>query len=88
MKANTKETKNVSILDQMLEDASINQISKKTLTESEAITLVDKHYNEVLSKNAMLKLIRGLGYSISMSRLFNIYISYTNLKNKIEKDTK
>ena len=76
-----KETE-VSILDQMLSEASVNESSKKTLTEAEAITLVNEHYTKVSSKNGMLKLIRSLGYSISMNRLFKIYEAYSKLKNK------
>ncbi len=72
----------LSPLDKMLSEASANEATKKTLTEAEAITLVDEHYKNVSSKNAMLKLIRSLGYSISMNRLFNIYVAYTKLINE------
>ena len=72
----------LSPLDKMLSEASANEASKKTLSEAEAIKLVDELYAKVSSKNAMLKLIRSLGYSISMNRLFKIYIDYTKLINK------
>ena len=71
-----------SILDTMLADAAINETSKKTLTEAEAIKLVDEHYSKVTSKNGLLKLLRGLGYSISMNRLFTIYVNYEKAVNK------
>jgi len=85
---NKKQIEVKSIVDQLLEESSINEKSKKTLTESEAIKLVDEHYESVSSKNAMLKLLRSLNYSISMNRLFKIYTDYTNLKNKLNKETK
>jgi len=79
---------NVSIVDQLLNEASINETNKRTLTETEAIKLVDEHYESVSSKNAMLKLLRSLNYSISMTRLFTIYENYTKLKNKLNNETK
>ncbi len=82
-----KVIKETSILDTLLESASINETNKRTLNESELIVLVDKHYNDVTSKNAMLKLIRSLNYSVSMSRCFKVYIDYTKLLSK-DKDTK
>ena len=85
---NKKSIEVKSIVDQLLEESSINEKSKKTLTESEAIKLVDEHYESVSSKNAMLKLLRSLDYSISMSRLFTIYENYSKLKNKLDKETK
>jgi len=87
-KIKTETETKLSIVDQLLNEASIQETNKKTLTETEAIKLVDEHYESVSSKNAMLKLIRSLGYSISMNRLFKIYIDYTNLKNKLNKETK
>jgi len=81
MKKDLKEAE-LSPLETMLSEASANEATKKTLTEAEAITLVDENYDKVSSKNAMLKLIRSLGYSISMNRLFNIYEAYTKLINK------
>ena len=77
-----------SILDIMLEDAAINETAKKTLTEAEAIKLVDEHYSKVTSKNGMLKLLRGLGFSISMNRLFTIYVSYEKAINATKKEAK
>ena len=85
---NKKSIEVKSIVDQLLEESSINEKSKKTLTESEAIKLVDEHYESVSSKNAMLKLLRSLNYSISMTRLFTIYENYTKLKNKLNNETK
>ena len=76
-----------SILDTLLEDAAANETAKKTLTEAEAIKLVDEHYSKATSKNGMLKLLRGVGFSISMSRLFKIYSDYEKLINKA-KETK
>ena len=85
MKTNTVAKAEKSILDTMLEDAAVNETTKKTLTEAEAITLVDEHYSKVTSKNGMLKLLRGMGFSISMSRLFKIYSDYEKLTNKSSK---
>ena len=82
-----KVIKEMSILDTLLESASINETNKKTLTETELIKLVDDHYNKVSSKNSMLKLIRSLNYSVSMSRCFKVYIDYTKLVSKVN-DTK
>ena len=39
-------------------------------------------YVKVNSKNAMLKLIRSLNYSVSMSRCFKVYTDYTKLVSK------
>ena len=81
MKKDLKEAE-LSPLDIMLSEASVNESTKKTLTEAEAIKLVDENYANVSSKNGMLKLIRSLGFSISMNRLFKIYIDYSKLINK------
>ncbi len=83
MSAQTKKAiePKLSIKDQMLLNAEDNVKSKKTLNESEAIKLVDKLYSKCASKNAMLKLIRSDGFSISMSRLFKVYDEYTKLLN-------
>jgi len=89
MKTNTKtETETKTVVDTLLEDASLNEVNKRTLTEAEAIKLVDKHYEEVTSKNGMLKLLRSLNYSISMNRVFKIYTDYTLLKTKLSKEIK
>jgi len=88
MKTNTVAKAEKSILDTMLEDAASNEATKKTLTEAEAITLVDEHYSKVTSKNGMLKLLRGAGYSISMNRLFTIYTSYEKAINAAKKEVK
>ena len=78
----------LSVKDQMLLNAEANMKSKKTLNEVEAIELVVEMYEEVTSKNAMLKLIRSKGYSISMSRLFKVYEDYTKLLNVETKNKK
>jgi len=83
IKTETETETKLSIVDQLLNEASIQENNKRTLTEAEAIKLVDEHYEKVSSKNGMLKLIRSLGFSISMNRLFKIYTDYTKLKNKI-----
>ena len=75
----------VSIVDQLIQEANTNDKNRKTLTEVEAINLVVELYDDVTSKNAMLKLIRSKGYSISMSRLFKVYTDYSTLKTKSEK---
>jgi len=82
MKTTTVAEAEKSILDTMLEDAAANETTKKTLTEAAAIVLVDKHFSEVTSKNGMLKLLRGMGFSIAMSRLFTIYTNYEKAFNK------
>ena len=88
MKTNTVAKAEKSILDTMLEDAAINETTKKTLTEAEAFKLVDEHYSKVTSKNGMLKLLRGMGFSISMNRLFTIYTSYEKAINTAKKEVK
>jgi len=88
MKTNTVAKAETSILDTMLENAAANEASKKTLTEAEAIKLVDEHYASVTSKNGMLKLLRSLGYSIAMSRLFTIYTNYEKAVNASKKEVK
>ncbi len=75
----------VSIVDQLIQEANLNDKKRTNLTEVEAIKLVVELYEDVTSKNAMLKLIRSKGYSISMSRLFKVYTDYSILKTKSEK---
>ena len=78
----------LSIKDKMLVNAEANMKSKTTLNEAEAIELVIELYDDVTSKNAMLKLVRSKGFSISMSRLFKVYEDYTKLLNQSIKDKK
>ncbi len=88
MKKTTVAKAETTILDTMLAAAAINETSKKTLTESEAIVLVNDNYSKVTSKNGMLKLLRAEGYSISMNRLFTIYTNYETAVKATKKEVK
>ncbi len=91
--AEAKKNLNVSPIDmkskvvqELLAEQKANETDRKTLTYEEALEMVNDNWDKVTSKNAMLKLIRANGFSISMGRLFKIYkdfeIAYAAQKPK------
>ena len=79
-----KEIKAVSGLDKLLEEVSINEVSKKRLSEKELLEYVWDNFEEVESKNGMLKRLRGEGLSCSMDRVFRMYGVVSNEKKLVK----
>ena len=72
-----KEIIEVSGLDKLLEDVSINEKVSKKLTEKELLEFIWKNFNNesIKSKNGMLKHLRAEGLSCSMDRVFKMYLA-------------
>ena len=73
------EVANVVVVDQVAEIVAIanaDKVLKNTLSDEQAGELIIKEFDSVSSKNAMLKHLRALGYSIAMSRVFKLYTAY------------
>jgi len=81
-----KTTETISPVEQLLNEAASNETTSKRLTEQQVIKMINDLWDEVTSKNAMLKLMRANGYSISMNRVFEIYNKMLVLKNKETKE--
>ena len=82
-----KNTKEITPVEQLLSEAAQNETKTNKLTEQQAIEMINELWDDVSSKNAMLKLIRAKGYSIVMNRVFTIYNKMLVLKNKESKET-
>ncbi len=82
-KTETKETKAIDTklsteeLTNMLPEAN----EKKNLTAEELIKLVNEKFNQVLTKSAMLKLLRLEGYSVAQNRCYNAYLQIEKAVN-------
>ena len=63
-------------LEAIIEEANVGKIIKRTLNDTEALKLIISEFDSVSSKNGMLKHIRGLGFSIAMSRVFKLYDAF------------
>ncbi len=56
-----------------------NVNDKKTLTTEELFKLVNEKFNLVMTKSAMLKLIRLEGYSVSQERCYKAYLQINKI---------
>jgi len=65
----------VSGLDKLIENVSLNEKVSKKLSEKELLEFIWNNFeNEnIMSKNGMLKFLRGEGLSCSMDRVFKMY---------------
>lgn len=72
MKKVIKEDK---VLNDLLEEVSVNSEVKKRMSEEDLLKFVYENFNneEIKSKNGMLKFLRSEGLSCSMDRVFKMY---------------
>lgn len=83
-----RKIKEVSGLDKLLMEVKEESGKSRKMSSEDLFNYVKDNFDEVSSKNGMLKKLRGEGLSCSMDRVFNMYMRVDKVMVKEVKEVK
>lgn len=83
-----RKVKEVSGLDKLLLEVKEESGKSRKMSSEELFNYIKDNFNEVSSKNGMLKKLRGEGLSCSMDRVFSMFMRVDKVIDKEVKEVK